>query len=250
MERFASLVEKEINDKNQIFNIPPFSIIILIFGFITSTLCLYIFSELAEKVLANETIYLDHLINKFISSFYSGLLNIVMKLVTRTGSLVCLATLSAITFIWLWFYKKDAWVNLFFFITVAGGGILNRLLKIFFHRTRPSLKPEIDAVNFSFPSGHAMGSLIFYGFIGYLIIRSERKKISKIISTIFLAGFIFMIGISRIYLNVHYATDVIAGFCAGTLWLVICILALEFTNWYRKRKHLPNLDDEEVRPLR
>ena len=79
-----------------------------------------------------------------------------------------------------------------------------------------------------------MGAMIFYGFMTYLIIRSQRGLWTSTLLSAIMVLFILGIGISRIYLNAHYASDVLAGFVAGSFWLVACILALEARPFYRK----------------
>ena len=101
--------------------------------------------------------------------------------------------------------------------------LLNYLLKIIFARSRPIDINLIVETGFSFPSGHAMMSLGIYGFLIYLLLLSDKNKISKIIGTCFLILLIFLIGISRIYLGVHYATDVIAGFIISASYLLLFI---------------------------
>ena len=101
--------------------------------------------------------------------------------------------------------------------------LLNYLLKIIFARSRPIDINLIVETGFSFPSGHAMMSLGIYGFFIYLLLSSDKNKISKIIGTASLILLIFLIGISRIYLGVHYATDVIAGFIISASYLLLFI---------------------------
>lgn len=210
--------------------------LLIVFGFLLASLSLWIFAELAEDILESHTIAFDNAVISCIHSFKSPLLLNFMFIITETGSLVWITTFSLLTIFWLWFNKKDKLSILFFMITIAGGGLLTYILKFFFHRARPSIDNLIDASGFSFPSGHAMGSMIFYGFIGYLVIRSERNKMTKVITSIFLLLFILLIGISRIYLNVHYPSDVIAGFSAGLFWLILTISALRVLKWQRERK--------------
>ena len=124
-----------------------------------------------------------------------------------------------------------------YFITVAGGGLLNLLLKNFFDRERPNINIIIEANGFSFPSGHSMGSMTYYGFLIYLILRSKRKPLSKLGLGILLCLVILLIGISRIYLGVHYPSDVLAGFVAGSVWLMICISLLEIIYLYKENKY-------------
>lgn len=101
--------------------------------------------------------------------------------------------------------------------------LLNNVLKILFSRNRPADINLIVETGFSFPSGHAMMSLGIYGFLIYLLLLSDKNKISKIIGTASLVLLIFLIGISRIYLGVHYATDVIAGFIISASYLLLFI---------------------------
>jgi membrane-associated phospholipid phosphatase len=148
-----------------------------------------------------------------------------------------LGLLLLISMIWLFQKRKNLYGMLFFLITVAGGGLLNLFLKNFFERERPNVNRIIEADGFSFPSGHSMGSITYYGFLVYLILRSARKPLSKAGLGILLCLVILLIGISRIYLGVHYPSDVLAGYMAGGAWLIICISLLEIMYLYRGHKH-------------
>ena len=102
---------------------------------------------------------------------------------------------------------------------------LNMILKDIFLRPRPDFSLAfLHASGFSFPSGHAMNSTAFYGMIAYLIIITYRDWKVKTLAIIAWLGLSILIGFSRIYLGVHYFTDVAAGWAAGVLWLTICIL--------------------------
>ncbi len=100
---------------------------------------------------------------------------------------------------------------------------LMSLLKKYFQRLRPE-HPLIEGItNFSFPSGHAFMSVAFYGFLmWYAAVSIDNKKIERSI-IVFLLAVIFAIGFSRIYLRVHYVTDVLAGFCIGFAFLMVCL---------------------------
>src|SRR5690606_37584139 len=100
-------------------------------------------------------------------------------------------TFSVITVIWLWLIKENPWIIFFLIATNIGGGLLNSFLKHSFERERPEINPGIDTIGFSFPSGHAMGAMIFYGFIGYILIRSQRRKRIKLLLSVILILFIF-----------------------------------------------------------
>ncbi len=110
----------------------------------------------------------------------------------------------------------------------AGGEALNQILKLFFARARPMFSdPLLTPANYSFPSGHAMISAIMYGLLAYfalLGVRGRAGRSAVIAATIVL---VLLIGLSRIYLGVHFVSDVIAGFAAGAIWLAVCITGME-----------------------
>ena len=160
-----------------------------------------------------------------------------MLFITEMGSTFILSFLLMISMFWLLVKRKNLWGMLFYFITVAGGGLLNLWLKSFFERERPNVNRIIGADGFSFPSGHSMGSMTYYGFLGYLVIRSKYKPLSKLGWVILFGLVILLIGISRIYLGVHYPSDVLAGYTAGSVWLVLCVSLLEIIYLYKENKY-------------
>jgi undecaprenyl-diphosphatase len=103
------------------------------------------------------------------------------------------------------------------------GIALNFLLKSMFQRPRPTFLPLVQENFYSFPSGHAMNSFIFYTSLSFFIFRRIRNKYLRI-GLIFLSMmFILLIGISRVYLGAHYASDVVAGYVTGFLWFVLVL---------------------------
>jgi len=101
--------------------------------------------------------------------------------------------------------------------------ILNRILKAIFRRERPSVLRLAEETGYSFPSGHAMVSIGYYGYIIYLVYRYVKNKRARNIIILLLALLILLIGISRIYLGVHYATDIIGAYIIGLIYLHIFI---------------------------
>ncbi len=119
-------------------------------------------------------------------------------------------------------------------ITAAGGTLLNQLLKFHFLRQRPDLKTAVlDATGYSFPSGHAMSATIILGALAYLAARSIRAWKSKSAALAALATLALAIGISRLYLGVHWTSDVLAGFAAGLLWVTATTTGYELFRQYR-----------------
>ena len=184
-------------------------------GLVVSTLVL--FAELVDEILEHEIMLWDKWMYFVLQSYTHDTLNVLMYFTTAMGSGVSVVALSVAVLLWL-----------------GGGLAFNLLLKVLLQRDRPESNPDIGAVGYSLPSGHAMGAMIFYGFLAYLIIRSQRSKGVKLLLTLLMLTFTVLIGVSRIYLNAHYASDVLAGFIAGCFWLSACILALEARPMYRK----------------
>lgn len=108
-----------------------------------------------------------------------------------------------------------------------GGFCINYVMKISFQRTRPP-EPLLEALrNFSFPSGHATSGFIFYGLLAYLIWKTDIPHRYKYLSGALLILFSLLIGFSRVYLRMHYPSDVVAGFCIGFAWLLLTIYLFE-----------------------
>jgi membrane-associated phospholipid phosphatase len=108
-----------------------------------------------------------------------------------------------------------------------GGFLLMFFLKLFFHRVRPANPLIAPLKNFSFPSGHATSSFIFCGILIYLIWKSKWNSNLKIAGSVFLLFFSLLIGFSRVYLRLHFASDVFAGFCLGFAWIAASIYFME-----------------------
>jgi membrane-associated phospholipid phosphatase len=127
----------------------------------------------------------------------------------------------------VFFIVRRDWRHLMVLLVTAGGGaLLNTGLKSVFHRARPTFAAEFPVRSWSFPSGHAMDSLIGYGLLAYWL--GELFPHRRFIIHYAAASLILLIGFARIYLGVHYLSDVVAGFAAGTLWLTVCITSYQF----------------------
>ena len=110
----------------------------------------------------------------------------------------------------------------------AGGGLLNLALKGTFERTRPEFAdPFLASSSWSFPSGHAMGTFIFCGLACYLALRERRSWIAAAIALTLALSWCVVMAFSRLYLGVHFVSDVLAGLVAGTAWVAVCVSALE-----------------------
>ncbi len=126
-----------------------------------------------------------------------------------------------------------AWMHrrLLLFIVLLGsmaGGIIDSGLKECFDRPRPALHDaNIHETSMSFPSGHSMGSMVNYGLLAYCVVEMRHRRRIRWLAVPLAATLVFLIGLSRIYLNAHYPTDVLAGWTVGACWLATCITAVE-----------------------
>lgn len=187
---------------------------------------LYIFSNLLAA-----TVQLDLFIKQWLQLRQFPWLISIMSVVTNLGSPLAFALLSLLVFIWLGWRKK--WPEAIASYTcLISGWLLMDYLKIVFARPRPLGEAFTVATGFSFPSGHAMLSMAYYGFIASLLLAQYQGRWSRIAAA-GLFAVIICIGFSRMYLNVHYFSDVMVGFVLGSLvW---------FANWWglkRVRKKL------------
>lgn len=181
-------------------------------------ICVIIFLELAEDVFEKEIMKGDIIGYQFISTYLmSDWITPIAKLVTNLGGATILITLTIILLITIK-EKKIGFSIAANLIIVTG---LNVLLKNIVQRPRPTEYRLISENGYSFPSGHSMVSMAFYGFLIYLIYKKiENKKLKWGLIT-FLGILIISIGISRIYLGVHYTSDVLAGFTISISYLIL-----------------------------
>ena len=181
---------------------------------------LSVFIFLLINVLLNNISSFDISIYNVIMSLKSDFMTFIMKAITRFGDAETLILIAIICLIFI----KNKKIGGSIAINLASVGLMNYILKKIIQRPRPPLEFRmVEESSFSFPSGHAMASMAFYGLIIYFINKNmKNEKLKKIIS-ISLSILIFLIGISRIYLGVHYASDVIAGFAISIVYLVLYI---------------------------
>lgn len=204
-------------------------------GLLIAGFSLWGFYEIAEEVLEKETQSIDTRILLTIRQWHTPFLDRVMVVITNIGSPTVLLVASLVLAAFLLWRKQRA-ETATLTIAAIGALVLNTVLKDLFARARPELWQRTVDVNFySFPSGHAMMSLVVFGIIGYLLaVHAPRWQVAIATGTVLL---VCAIGFSRLYFGVHWPTDIVAGYAAGTVWLVACILSLEI--WKRRYRSMP-----------
>lgn len=200
---------------------------------------LWIFVEVADEVIEGDSQHFDETVlsalrqpndpEKPIGPWW---LHTVARDLTALGgtaviALVCIVSVGFLALLRKW---GAVWLVL---VAIVGGAIVSTVLKINFDRPRPSLVPHLTEVHSpSFPSGHSMLSAVTYLTLGSLLARTtanRRIKVYVLTVSVLLAG---VIGATRVYLGVHYPTDVLAGWCAGITWALLCSLV---ARWLQRR---------------
>jgi membrane-associated phospholipid phosphatase len=195
-----------------------------------------LFLDLAEDVLHDEMGLFDQTIIGLIVGMRSPLNTEIMRFITTLGSALILIIIAALAFGYLWIINHKKWDAYLLVIALAGASFMNWILKLGFHRSRPAAPSLALVAGYSFPSGHAMTSLVFYGMLAYLIWLNFRRGILVYLTVSLLILLILAIGTSRIYLGVHYPSDVLAGYAAGGFWLIGCILGLRTIKHFTGKK--------------
>ena len=206
------------------------------FGIIISAAAL--FAEIAENLGDGRKLgQLDLLFSDSIRSTVPLAALQVFALLTHladTATLASLCIAGALALLW----KRHYGLCIGWVMAITGNAVLNVTLKGIFERTRPVHDQGLAfADGWSFPSGHASGSVVAYGMLAYVLVRllPAGHTAARLPIVAAAAALAFSIGCSRIFLQVHFASDVLAGFVSGSAWLAACIGALEFWR-YRQRK--------------
>lgn len=180
-------------------------------------LFIIIFFAILDNVMDEEIYELDVKGYDIVTSPMNDTLTGIAKIITKMASPVILILIAFILF----FILKDKKLKYSIVINGATAAVLNFLIKNIIQRPRPIGHRLIDESGYSFPSGHSMVSMAFYGYLIYIINKKVQNKWLRAISTIMLLLLILCIGLSRIYLGVHYTSDVLGGFCVAVSYLML-----------------------------
>lgn len=208
----------------------------LTIGLLVSLTGLALFASLTEDVVEHERLtQFDLTLLYWLQAHATPLGRAVFTWISYSGSFPAMAGLALAGCLVLALRRR--WIMLIGWGTAfAGGGLLDGLLKLAIQRPRPPTTAAALVHSWSFPSGHAMGSLIGYGMLAYLLVSLWRHR--RRVQVAILAGaaaLILAIGVSRLYLGVHYFSDVVGGYAAGVLWLSTCVSGLEVARRWKGR---------------
>jgi len=219
-KKFFLFLQKRF-DKNNFFGLP------LTILFIALFYVLALFGGIVEDVLSSNIIVsIDVRVANLLTIFRNPQLTDIFLWITLLGKwqVIFIFTIAVIFILWLW--KKQSFI-IPFLLSIAGSEVFTVIGKHIFHRPRPTVAVYFEN-SFSFPSGHATIAMAFYGFLAYILIKNSKNWKFKINTFFITVMVILLIGFSRLYLGVHYISDVWGGYLVGAIWFIIGISLSEY----------------------
>lgn len=200
-----------------------------------------LFILITYAIFSDKIITLDETVHSHILNIRTNSLTNTLIIITNISSAYALIVISII----LLAIIKNKKIPLLISLNLVCAFLTNHIAKLIFTRPRPIGINLIEESGFSYPSGHAMISMSYFGFIAYLLYKNQKNKITKSILIIMLLLTILTIGFSRIYLGVHYLSDVIGGFLLSIIYLIIFIKNSKLDNKENNQKQLEKSDKIE-----
>jgi undecaprenyl-diphosphatase len=219
--------------------------IFLVVGAIVAVAGTLGFAKLGEEVREGATQRFDVAVLQWIGTHHSKWLTVFMTEITPlgTGAVVLMIVGVAAAFLWHTEHRHSARLLL---AATAGSILLNNALKLYFHRDRPDVfEWQTHAASSSFPSGHAMSATVVYGTVAYLLARLQKRGWARALTLFLAVVTILLICFTRLYLGVHYPSDVIAGIIVGLAWSGFCMATLEASLVLARRRAPMELELEE-----
>jgi undecaprenyl-diphosphatase len=206
----------------------------LLIAFIISVVSIIGFSLISLLISDQKIIRFDRTIIDRVQGLETPILTSMMKFFTFIGSAPFVIILSFFLLLFLYKVLHHRLELILFVAAITGSALLNGILKHFFQRVRPDFHRLIEIEGYSFPSGHAMNAFSVYSIISFLLWRHIQSRIGRSILILISVVLILAIGISRIYLGVHYPSDIIGGYFASGFWVTTAIM---FFQYYQEKRY-------------
>lgn len=234
MFKFLKLLKEYLSLKLKKYDSKiPYAIIIAI-ALAIVVLGIKFFVELTESLHTAILANFDNQVSEYIASFRTPILTKYFTFITDVGDvwgyLISFSLCAILFYLFFKRWKYTFQLSLLLILALSS----NILLKQLINRARPTLEHLVTVKTLSYPSGHAMTAMAFYGFLIYLIVTFNFSKILKFAIITILSFLILSIGVSRIYLGVHFPSDIVGGFAAGFIWVVFCILVLNIFKIFKE----------------
>lgn len=231
-QRYPVLSQFIINRFNtKVFVGLPLTLILLVFA-----VNLGLLSQLTESVLELAwVVTVDKKVTAFLFSMRSNTWSRIFYTITQLGEANAVFIIGGVVTV-IFLYLRNFVAIVAFWLTMAGVGLSTRYGKTFISRERPEDVAYYAVEHFSFPSGHATTAIALFGILAYFLYRRYHAHTKRKLLLWLTALLILLIGFSRIYLGVHYLSDVLAGFLLGGLWLLVGISLVEVMQYRKKRR--------------
>jgi undecaprenyl-diphosphatase len=217
----------------------------LTIGVILILCAAYAFGEIAEDVVEGDTITLVdvRLAHWFRAHATAGFTD-AMLFITHWNGILGSCIMGLLLALWFWYRKAHYWLVVVL-VSVPGGMLLNVALKHLFRRARPTLEdPLLTLATYSFPSGHTAAATVFYGLLACYLVRRVYRWPARAAIVAACVLMVMLVALSRMYLGVHYLSDVLAAGAEGAAWLAVCITAVSTLH----RRRMARAQGREVAP--
>jgi len=224
--------------------------IVLLMGIAIAGLATWGFAELAGHIRQGETQAFDEAILYLLREHRIAWVERSLLEITALGTGLVVSFIVGISAMFLWLSNHRYSASLLL-LTSVGGILLNNVLKLTFSRPRPRIiEWPVEVATSSFPSGHSMSAATVYVTVAYLAARLMSNSAARIVTMLAAIAVILLIGASRVYLGVHYPSDVLGGYVIGIAWVAFCMATLEAVQLWARRNAPREMRHEEPAPER
>lgn len=243
MPTSAATVDQRMSEQPAHDHFPSVQLVLGILIFVGMTLTL---AALAEHVIAGRPLtQVDQQLSAWLARNRTPALTTFFIVVTSLGSTAVGTIVAVVLGVYLLRRRQRYWFAATI-LTIAGGSLLNRFLKLAFQRARPALDDPVTAfAGYSFPSGHTMAATVVFGTLALFMFTRKKNFRSRAVVMGLAVLVIAMVALSRIYLGAHYLTDVLAAIAEGLAWISLCFTLVA---WLRRRRVRGNQYSEQFKP--
>ncbi|WP_027124821.1 phosphatase PAP2 family protein [Gelidibacter mesophilus] len=241
IRHFISKIGAFLREKFHQYDVTLPYIITVVIALIVVIGGINLFIELTETLKSDLLADYDQKITEYVIAHRSPALTKYFVFVTHVGDIYGYAiVLGIFAFMSIFVYKRWKYA-VQIVLVLALSAISNLILKRFIDRARPGIEHMVSVETLSYPSGHAMSAMAFYGFLMFLFYRFKIPIFLKITVILLLAVLILSIGLSRIYLGVHFPSDIAGGYIAGLIWVIFCVLLFDVIEIFRRDPSTPSI---------
>lgn len=194
------------------------------------------FVELTDELAENELEPFDRSVTAWVVSFRSDSLTPFFRFMTEMGDVIGYIVISVAIAAYFYFRHRSWRFIVQTLLVLLLSTVCNVVLKRVVNRARPAAEHLVSVNTLSYPSGHSMSAMAFYGFLIYLCFQMTMHRVVRTLLVVVLVFTILSIGLSRIYLGVHFPSDVAAGYIGGFIWITFCVVVFNVIDLLRRRR--------------